>query len=203
MNGHPPAIQRLIDRFTSLPGIGAKTAEKLVFFLLQQPAAELSAFAAALAGLPQGTVVCATCFDFAAATPCTICANPRRRRELICVVARPQDLHALEKTGDYGGVYHVLGGALDPIAGVQESNLRLQELVRRVSAGGVQEIILALNPDINGETTTLAIKRLLQPFVAGRKLKLTRLARGLPMGSDLEYADAVTLSNALSGRRDA
>lgn len=203
MNGHPPAIQRLIDRFTSLPGIGAKTAEKLVFFLLQQPAAELETFAAALAGLPQGTVVCSTCFDFAASTPCVICANPRRRRELICVVARPQDLYALEKTGDYTGVYHVLGGTLDPIAGVQESNLRLQELMGRVSAGGVQEIILALNPDINGETTTLALKRLLQPFVSGRKLKLTRLARGLPMGSDLEYADAVTLSNALSGRRDA
>lgn len=203
MNGHPPAIQRLIDRFTSLPGIGAKTAEKLVYFLLQQPAADVAAFSTALAELQQGTVTCTTCFTVAAATPCAICANPRRRRDLLCVVARPQDLHALEKTGDFGGVYHVLGGTLDPIAGVQESDLRLRELAGRISSGGIQEVILALNPDINGETTTLAIKRLLQPSVSSRQIRLTRLARGLPMGSDLEYADAVTLSNALQGRREA
>lgn len=201
MNGHPPAIQRLIDRFTKLPGIGAKTAEKLVFFLLQQPGEELEAFATALAQLQSITVACATCHNYAESNPCSICASPKRRHELLCVVAKPQDLYALERTGDYPGVYHVLGGTLDPIAGVQETDLHFADLVARVSAGGISEIILALNPDINGETTTLALKRLLQPFTG--KVRLTRLARGLPMGSDLEYADAVTLSNALQGRREA
>lgn len=203
MNGHPPAIQRLIDRFTTLPGIGAKTAEKLVFFLLQQPPEELEAFATALVQLQSITVACGTCHNFAESNPCTICANPKRRHEFICVVAKPQDLYALERTGDYSGVYHVLGGTLDPIAGVQESDLHLSDLVQRVSSGRIAEIILALNPDINGETTILALKRLLQPLASSSKVKLTRLARGLPMGSDLEYADAVTLSNALQGRRDA
>jgi len=197
MAQYPDAIQRVIDHLSKLPGIGHKTAERFAFFLLGQPPALAQSMAQALAGLHGGTTRCRRCFTYAQTDPCPICANPRRNPTVVCVVASPQDLQALEKTNAYEGLYHVLGGTLDPLSGVSPDQLTIKQLVERVKADRVVEVIFALNPDIPGETTMLYLSNLLKPL----KVSLTRLARGLPSGSDVEYADEVTLSNAIKGRQ--
>lgn len=198
MARYPAAIQNLINQFTKLPGIGPKTAERLVFDLLRQPVSTLTEFGSALGHLKDTIKRCGRCQNFAETDPCQICADARRNQLVICLVAKPQDVVAIERTNEYEGVYHVLGGMIDPLEGVTPKNLTVKALLDRLKAAQAQELILALNPDMAGETTMFYLTKLLQQF---NGLRVTRLARGLPTGSDLEYTDEVTLSNALSGRR--
>lgn len=195
---YPKSIQNLIDQFSRLPGIGPKTAQRLVFSLLSKPRSRLEDFRNAFEEVKKTVTVCQSCCNYSETSPCEICADSKRDATLICVVAKPQDVITLEKVGEYNGRYHVLGGVLNPIDGVTPEKLRIRELESRIKQNGVGEVILALNPDIEGESTTLYIKKILQPM----NIKVSRLARGLPMGADLEYADEVTLSNALKGRRE-
>lgn len=200
MASYPPSIQELINQFAALPGLGPKTAERLVFYLLKQPKDQLAKFGLALEHLKDKIRECQKCYNFSEADPCPICADKRRNAKVICVVAKPQDLIALEKTNEYQGVYHVLGGLIDPLEGVVPEQLKIKELTERLQKDGASEIILALNSDMPGETTTLYLSKLLKQF---KNLKITRLAQGLPRGSNLEYADEITLSSALLGRREA
>jgi len=199
MRNYPPSIQKLINQFIQLPGIGPKTAERLVFSLLYQPQSFLTEFGTSLAQLKDKILRCGQCQNFSETDPCEICANPQRNKKVVCVVGRPQDMVALEKIGEYEGVYHILGGVIDPLEGVTPDKLTIKVLLERIKANNVSEIILGLNPDMPGETTMIYLTKLLKQLTG---LKLTRLARGLPVGSDLEYADEVTLSSALKGRRE-
>lgn len=194
----PNSVQQLIEQFCQLPGIGKKTAERLVFYLLGQPKEQLSNFAQSLTGLRDQVKQCQTCFNFAESDPCAICSQVKRDKTTIAIVAKPQDVLVLESTNEYLGLYHVLGGTLNTLEGRTPETLKINELLKRLQNNGVKEIILALNPDLEGETTMLYLAKILQPT----KVRVTRLARGLPMGSDIEYADATTLSNALKGRRE-
>jgi len=199
MSPYPPSIKNLIDQFSQLPGIGPKTAERLVFHLLKQSKESLAQFGLALEHIKEKIKVCRQCQNFSESDPCQICGDPRRSPQYICVVAKPQDLFALEKTHEYPGVYHILGGVIDPLDGVTPDRLNIKELLERVKTGAVKEIILALNSDMPGETTILYLTKLLKQY---KNLKITRLAQGLPIGSDLEYADEITLGSALKGRRE-
>ena len=190
-------VSTLIDLLSRLPGIGPKTASRLTFYLLREPSGLAQALAEALAVLEAGTVLCEQCFNVAEQSPCPICADPGRDHTLICVVEEPMDVLAVERTGAYRGAYHVLHGALSPIDGIYPEKLKIAELVARVEATAPREIILATNPSLEGENTASYIHQQL----AGANVQITRLARGLPMGGDLEYADEVTLSRALEGRR--
>jgi recombination protein RecR len=190
-------VANLIDLLARLPGVGPKTASRLTFYLLREPNGLAEALAEALAALSGGTVECSRCFNIAEESPCPICADPARDQSLICVVEEPMDLLAIERTGSYRGVYHVLHGALSPIDGVYPEKLRIAELVDRVREARPREVILATNPSLEGENTAAYIYQQL----ADGDVPVTRLARGLPMGGDLEYADEVTLSRALEGRR--
>jgi len=196
---YPPAIKDLIDRFTQLPGIGPKTAERLVFYLLTQSDGVLEKFGSAFKHLKEKITRCSICQNFAETNPCFICKDQKRSSGVICVVARPQELQAIEKIGEYQGVYHILGGVIDPLEGITPDQLKVKELLERIKKGNVREVILALNPDMPGETTILYLTKLLKEY---KDIKISRLARGLPVGSDLEYADEITLSNALKGRRE-
>jgi recombination protein RecR len=205
MSKFPSSIQNLIDEFNKLPGIGPKTAEKLVFYLLKQSKTELSSFAQALEHVKDRITICSLCQNIAEKSPCHICQDPKRDKTTICIVAETQDMAVIESTGEYHGLYHILGGTLNTLEGITPDQLKIKELLARIipplnkgGQGGVKEIILALNPDLEGETTILYLTKILKPY----KVRITRLARGLPMGSDLEYADEVTLSNALKGRRE-
>lgn len=199
MTQYPQSIQKLIDQFTQLPGIGPKTAERLVFYLLYQPTEGLAEFASVLEHLKDNIVQCSLCQNFSEKNPCSICSSQKRNPGVICIVAKPQDMIALEKIGEYEGTYHILGGVIDPLEGVTPDKLKIKELVNRLKKDNVREIILALNPDMPGETTMLYLNKLIKQF---KNIKITRLARGLPVGSDLEYADEVTLSSALKGRKE-
>lgn len=203
MSHYPRPIVELIAQFSRLPGIGLKTAERLVVFLASCPKPEVELFARAVGTLATAVQSCADCGNYCDATPCAICRNPSRDRQLVCVVAKPQDLLALERTGQFVGRYHVLGGTVDPLEGMTTDRLRLQPLLDRVERDRVREVVLAFNPDIAGEGTVLTLKRLLQPNGKAKTLQVTKLARGLPLGSDVEYADEVTLAHALNNRRDA
>ncbi|MGI8423293.1 MAG: recombination mediator RecR [Chloroflexota bacterium] len=191
-------IARLIEEFGKLPGVGPKTAQRLTFYLLRQPAAEAHALAEAIEDVKEKIVSCTTCFNFSAADPCPICADQNRDRTRICVVEAPLDILALDRTGIYKGLYHVLHGSFSPIEGVLEDDLKIGDLVRRVRSEPVEEIIIATNATIEGEATANLVRNRLR----ASGVKLTRLAQGLPVGSDLEYADDYTLSRALEGRRD-
>jgi len=195
----PASIKDLIDQFTKLPGIGPKTAERLVFHLLKQPKENLVKFGLTLEHLKDKIIICKQCQNFSETNPCLICSDKKRNNKVICVVATPQDLLSLEKTNEYQGVYHVLGGVIDPLEGITPDQLKIRELFERVKKDGVLEIILALSPDLPGETTMLYLTKLLKQF---KDIKVTRLAQGLPSGSDLEYADEVTLTSALRGRKE-
>jgi recombination protein RecR len=190
-------VANLIDLLARLPGVGPKTASRLTFYLLREPNGLADALAEALAALSTATVECAECFNIAEQSPCPICADAGRDHTLICVVEEPMDLLAIERTGAFRGVYHVLHGALSPIDGVYPEKLRIAELVDRVRATQPREVILATNPSLEGENTAAYIHQQL----GNLNVPVTRLARGLPMGGDLEYADEVTLSRALEGRR--
>lgn len=198
----PPSVTRLIDALSQLPGIGPKSASRLAFFLLRSPAETSLALADALRDLKARTRLCSVCFNITEGDPCPICADPSRDHGLICVVEEPLDVAAIERSRVYRGVYHVLHGVISPINGIGPDDLRIEELVSRVRRAAeagqpVREVILATNPTVEGEMTASFIQRKL----AGLSVSVTRLARGLPVGGDLEYADEITLSRALEGRQ--
>jgi len=195
------SVTTLIEEFAKLPGIGPKTAQRLTFFVLRSPADQAKRLADAIVRVKESIIQCSTCFNLTETDPCPVCANLQRERGVICVVEEPLDVLALEKTGVFKGLYHVLHGALSPIEGIGPKDLRIDELVQRVKLGGdepVREVILATNPNYEGDYTAAYIA----PLLTRPDLKVTRLARGLPIGGDLEYADEGTLSRALEGRRE-
>ncbi len=195
----PPPVQRLISELARLPGIGARTAQRLAFHLLRVPEDEALALADAIREVKQRIGVCEVCFNLADGPRCRICQDAQRDVSLICVVEEPGDVIPVERTHEYRGLYHVLGGALSPIDGVDPEDLRIGELYERVARGGVREVVLATNPTTTGEATALHIAHELRERAP--ELTVTRLASGLPVGADLEYADEVTLGKALAGRR--
>lgn len=192
------ALDDLVTEFARLPGIGRKTAQRLAFHMVQQPGERLTRLAQALVSVGERVRPCAECGNLAEAESCELCRDPRRDAGLICVVEDAASVAVLERAGEYRGRYHVLGGRLDPLAGVGPEALRLDLLMARVAAGGVREVILATNPSMEGEVTATYVQQLL----AGRGLRITRLARGLPVGGDLDYVDGVTLAHALSARQE-
>lgn len=191
------AIQDLIDELGRLPGIGPKSAQRLAFHLLQSDATDVIRLATALTRVKELVRFCNTCFNVAEAEQCRICRDPRRSNELICVVEEPKDVVAIERTGEFRGRYHVLGGAINPLEGIGPDNLRIRELMTRLAAGETKEIIIATDPNTEGEATATYLALMLKPM----GLVVTRLASGLPVGGDLEYADEVTLGRAFEGRR--
>ncbi len=190
-------VQALIEEFARLPGIGPKTAQRLTFFLLRSPKDQVQRLADAITRLKDQIITCSVCFNLTETDPCPICANPQRDHSVVCVVEEPLDVLAIEKTGAFHGVYHVLHGALSPVEGVGPKDLKIDELLARVRSGDIREVILATNPNYEGDYTSTYIAQTLRPLVA----TLSRLARGLPLGGDLEYADEGTLTRALEGRR--
>ena len=193
------ALQDLIDALGRLPGIGPKSAQRIAFYVLSRPKAEAELLAQALIDAKEKIRFCVKCGNIAQEELCAICRNPKRDQAVICVVEEAKDVGAIERTRSYRGLYHVLGGAIDPINGIGPEQLRLRELLSRLSGDTVQEIIIATNPNIEGEATATYLTRTISPL----GLKVTRLASGLPVGGDLEYADEVTLGRALEGRRSA
>ena len=194
----PSALNGLIEHLVRLPGIGPKTAQRLAFHLLKVPREDAAALAEAILALKDRTRTCARCFNLAEEELCPVCQDPRRDRTLLCVLEEVNDLLAIEKTREFRGVYHVLGGSLSPLDGRGPEQIRAKELLARLEGGEVREVILATNPNVEGEATALYLLRLLKPL----SVKVTRIARGLPMGGDLEYADEATLARALEGRRE-
>ncbi len=192
-------VARLIEEFHRLPGIGPKSAQRLTYYLLRAPEEQARALAQAILAVKDKIVLCSQCQNITDADPCLICRHPERDRTQICVVEEPLDILALERTGGYKGLYHVLHGVISPMDGVGPEDLKIRELLERLKDGEVQEVILATNPNLEGEATAMYLQNLLKPL----GLKVTRLARGLPFGSDLEYADEVTLTRALEGRQEA
>ena len=195
---YPKSIQNLIDYFSHLPSVGPKTAERYVFYLLKAHPEWLQGFAQAIAELKEKTTVCQTCLSLAESDPCPICSDKKRNQALICLVAETRDLSAIEETKQYNGLYFVLGGVINTIEGVKPEQLNIKQLAARIKQKGLKEIILAFNPDLEGETTVLYLAKLFKPS----KIKITRLAKGLPMGADLEYADEITLAHALKYRNE-
>lgn len=193
------ALQDLIDALGRLPGIGPKSAQRIAFYVLSRPKDEAKLLAQALVDAKEKIRFCSQCGNISQEELCTICRNPKRDQSVICVVEEAKDVGAIERTRSYRGLYHVLGGAIDPINGIGPEQLRLRELLKRLSGSTVQEIIIATNPNIEGEATATYLTRTISPL----GLKVTRLASGLPVGGDLEYADEVTLGRALEGRRSA
>ena len=192
-----PAVQNLVAQLTRLPGVGQRTAQRLAFHLLRAPKDEALALAAAIVEVKERVRFCRECGNLTEDEVCSICLDTRRDHTMICVVEQPVDLLSVERTAEYRGLYHVLGGALSPIDGVEPADLRIDELLRRVERNGVEEVVLATNPNMTGEATAA--------FLADRlrgRVRVTRLASGLPVGGDLEYADEVTLGRALAGRRE-
>jgi recombination protein RecR len=190
------SIEQLAEQFARLPGIGRKTAHRLSLYVLKMSREEVVTMAKALVNVKDKVRYCTICSNITETDPCAICSNPKRERTLICVVEEPHDVLAIEKTNEFKGLYHVLGGALSPLDGIGPEELKIKELLQRLSTSTIEEIILALNPNVEGETTTLYLSRLLKPL----GIKVTRIARGLPVGSDLEFADEATLSRAFEGR---
>ena len=190
------SIEQLAEQFSQLPGIGRKTAQRLALYVLKMSRDEVVAMAKALVNVKDKVRYCTICSNITETDPCAICSNTKRERSSICIVEEPHDVLAIEKTNEFKGLYHVLGGALSPLDGIGPEELKIKELLQRLSTSTIEEIILALNPNVEGETTTLYLSRLLKPL----GIKVTRIARGLPVGSDLEFADEATLSRAFEGR---
>ncbi len=193
----PPAVEALITQFAKLPGVGRKSAVRLAFCVLGWPDGQAEAFAGAVLDAKHGIGLCPVCHNLTDQSPCALCAEERRDHALICVVAEPRDVAAIERTREFTGVYHVLHGVISPSAAKSPDELTISDLIRRVDAGGVREVILATNPDTEGDTTALYIARLLRPF----GVTVTRLAYGMPIGGHLEFTDEITLLRALEGRR--
>ena len=197
MEFYPVAIEKLIEEFAKLPSIGQKTAQRLTLHILNLPKEEVEEFANALIKA-RGTIkYCSVCGNFTDSDPCAICSNPNRKKDLICVVEQPKDIMTMEKVKEYNGVYHVLHGNISPMQGRGPQDIRIRELVTRMN-GEVKEVIVATNPNIEGEATAMYISKILKPL----DVKVTRIASGIPVGGDLEYADEVTLSKALEGRKE-
>jgi recombination protein RecR len=190
-------VARLIEAFARLPGIGPKTAQRLTFFLLRAPAEISEELSDALAQMKGSVIFCSTCFNITSEDPCGICSDSHRDSTLVCVVEEPLDVLALERSRGYGGMYHVLHGALSPIEGIGPDDLKIAPLIARVREGPIKEVILATNPNVEGDTTAQYLMQLLRPLA----VSVSRIARGLPVGGDLEYADEVTLAQALENRR--
>lgn len=191
------SVDRLIEEFSKLPGIGRKTAMRLAFYVLKEDKTEAERLAQALLDVKERVKYCSICFNITETDPCFVCQDEKRDKSIICVVEEANDVLALEKTGEYKGLYHVLGGALSPLDGIGPDNLRAKELLLRLK-DEVNEVILATNPNVEGEATAIYLSKLIKPL----GIKVTRIARGLPVGGDLEYADQVTLMRALEGRRE-
>ena len=191
-------VQDLIDALRRLPGIGYKSAQRLAFHLLKAPAEEAHGLADAIISAKQKVAICKTCFNVAEGDQCNFCRDPKRDATLICVVEEPGDIIAVERTQEFRGLYHVLGGHISPMDGIGPDDLRIRELLQRVGTGEVKEVILCTNPTVEGEATAIYLAGLIRPL----DVRVTRIASGLPVGGDLEYADEVTLGRALEGRRD-
>ena len=198
MNYFPAALQELADQFARLPGIGGKTAQRLAFHVLSLPLQDAQEFADAIITAKNTVHTCPVCQNLTDREICPICDDDLRDKSVICVVAEPKDVIAMERSREFNGVYHVLHGVISPLNHVTQDDIRIKELLMRVGAGGVREVIMATNPDTEGEATAMYISRLLRPM----EIKVTRLAYGVPVGSQLEYADEVTLSRALEGRQE-
>ena len=198
MKYYPNAMERLTEQFAKLPGIGGKTAQRLAFYVLSQSEDEAMAFANAIVDAKKTVKTCPVCQNLTDEDLCPICADVRRDRGVICVVAEPKDVVAMERAREFGGVYHVLHGVISPLNHMGPNDIRIKELLTRIGQGNVKEVIMATNPDTEGEATAMYISRLLRPM----EIKVTRLAYGIPVGSQLEYADEVTLLRALEGRRE-
>ena len=191
-------VADLIEEFHKLPGIGSKSAQRLTYYLVRMPQDEAHRLAEAILAVKERIIFCSQCQNISEVDPCPICTNPQRDRSMICVLEEPLDVLALERTHCYNGLYHVLHGAISPMNGIGPEELRLRELLDRLKDGSVQEVVLATNPNLEGEATAMYIHRLVSPLIS----KVTRLARGLPVGGDLEYADEVTLTRAFQGRQE-
>ena len=199
MQHFPPALETLVEHFARLPGIGKKSAQRLAFHVLSLGEEEAASFANAILNAKSAIHCCPVCQNLTEGDgPCAICASPKREQGVICVVADPKDVVAMERSREYSGSYHVLHGVISPMNHVGPDELHIKSLVERVAAGGVEEVIMATNPDTEGEATAMYLSRLLKPFA----VKVTRLAYGIPVGSHLEYADDATLMRALEGRRE-
>jgi recombination protein RecR len=191
-------VSRLIEEFSKLPGVGPKSAQRLTYYLLRASQEDAQALAQAILEVKEKIILCSVCQNITDSDPCAICNNDQRDREIICVVEEPLDILALERTGSYRGMYHVLHGVISPMDGIGPDDLKVRELLARLKSDEVREVIMATNPNLEGEATSMYLTRLITPL----GLKVTRLARGLPMGADLEYADNVTLARALEGRQE-
>ena len=192
------AINQLVQELNKLPGIGPKSAQRLAYYLLRATEDQAKLLAEAILSVKQKTKLCSTCFNITDSDPCPICGNDNRDRSRICIVEQPQDILALEHIKSYNGLYHVLHGAISPTEGVGSDDIRVKELMKRLQGGKVSEVILATNPTLEGETTAMYLAKLISPL----GIKITRLARGLPFGTELEYADDVTLTRAIEGRQE-
>ncbi|MDO8490713.1 MAG: recombination mediator RecR [Dehalococcoidia bacterium] len=191
-------VSRLMEELQQLPGVGPKTAARLAYFLLRAPEAQARALAEAIVDIKEKIVLCSQCQNITESDPCPVCQNPARDHSRVCVVAEPLDILALERTGRYKGLYHVLHGLISPLEGIGPDQLKIKDLMARLNVGGVQELVLATNPNLEGDATAMYLHRMVTPL----GLRVTRLARGLPVGGDLEYADEVTLGRALDGRQE-
>lgn len=189
-------VARLIEQFHKLPGIGPKSAQRLAYYLIRMPAAEAEALAEAVLSVKERTTFCSQCQNITEHDPCSVCADERRDRTRVCVVQEPLDVLAMERTGVYNGLYHVLHGVIDPMSNIGPDDLRIRELLTRLADGAVEEVILGTNPNVEGEATAMYVQQLAAPLTG----RVSRLARGLPVGGDLEYADDLTLARAFQGR---
>ncbi len=194
----PKSIASLIEYFQKFPSVGPKSAQRMAFYMLRMPESEVQKFAQAILDAKRNTRTCEVCFNLSSASPCEICTNPKRDRSVICVVAETKDLIAIEKTNEFKGLYHVLQGLISPMDGIGADDIRIKELLNRLTSEEVKEIILALPPSVEGEATSLYLTKLIKPF----GIKISRIAFGLPVGADLEYADEITIAKAIEGRRE-
>lgn len=195
---YPKSVAALIEYFQKFPSIGPKSAQRMALYMLRMPLSEVQKFANAMIEAKQNTKTCEICYNISSESPCEICTSTKRDRSVICVVAESKDLIAIEKTNEYKGLYHVLQGLISPMDGIGADDIRIKELLNRLTNDEVQEIILALPPSVEGEATSLYLTKLIKPF----GIKVSRIAFGLPVGADLEYADEITLARAIEGRRE-
>src|SRR5574344_369640 len=195
---YPKEIAALIEEFQKLPSIGPKSAQRMAFHILKMPNSEVQKFAESLIEAKKNTCACEVCFNLSTTSPCPICSSSSRNRSVICVVAETKDLIAIEKTNEYRGLYHVLQGLISPMDGIGAEDIRIKELLYRITENNVSEVIIALNPSVEGEATSLYLTKLLKPF----NIKITRIAFGIPIGSDIEFADEITLAKAIECRRE-
>ena len=195
---YPKSIATLIEHFQKFPSVGPKSAQRMAFYMLRMPESEVQKFAQAILEAKRNTRTCEVCFNLSSSSPCEICTNPKRDRSIICVVAETKDLIAMEKTNEFKGLYHVLQGLISPMDGIGADDIRIKELLTRLASDEVKEVILALPPSVEGEATSLYLTKLIKPF----GITISRIAFGLPVGADLEYADEITIAKAIEGRRE-